>query len=260
MHLPYFQINAFTRETFGGNPAGVCPMEQWLPDTVMQRLAAEHRLSETAFYLQQAEGTYHLRWFSPTMEIDLCGHATLATAHVLWRHAAEQAGEIIFHTRSGPLHVRQEEGRIAMNFPALPATPGEMPADAAEAFACQPLSCARARDLVFMFEDEEQIRNLRPDQARLAAWETFGIIATAPGKDVDFVSRFFAPRVGIPEDPVTGSAHCTLIPYWAGRLNKHVLTARQLSARGGDIFCEALGDRVKIAGEARTYLKGVIEF
>jgi len=259
MHLPYFQINAFTRETFGGNPAGVVPLEDWLPDQTLQLMATEHRFSETAFYVRESPGQYHLRWFTPNLEVDLCGHATLAAAHVLWRHSGEAQPEITFLSRSGPLHVKREQPRLAMNFPARPAQAVEPPADAMAILGAAPRFCAKARDYLFVLESEEQVRNLKPDLDRLAAWDCLGVIVTAPGREVDFVSRFFAPRAGVPEDPVTGSAHCTLIPYWAERLEKKDFSARQLSARGGELFCEALGDRVKIAGEARTYCKGVIE-
>ncbi len=259
MQIPYYQIQAFTHEPFGGNPAGVCALEQWLPDELLQRIATENQFSETAFYVPESPGQYALRWFSPRMEVDLCGHATLAAAHALWHHGGEAQPEITFLTRSGSLHVSREKGRLAMNFPARPAIAFEPPADTALALSAAPEFCGKARDYLFVLKDEEQVRHLRPDLERLAAWDTFGIIVTAPGREVDFVSRFFAPRAGIPEDPVTGSAHCTLIPYWAERLGKKELTARQLSPRGGELFCEALGDRVKIAGQAKTYCQGLIE-
>lgn len=259
MLLPYFHVAAFTNVVFGGNPAGVCRLERWLPDELLQRVARENNLSETAFYLRSASGDYELRWFTPEVEVDLCGHATLATAHVLWTHHGETSDTLSFATRSGPLTVAREGSRLALNFPARPAQPAEMPPDVAQAFSLQPLSCGKARDYLFEFRDEEEVRNLKPDFTRFLAWEGLGVIATAPGREVDFVSRFFAPKAGLAEDPVTGSSHCTLIPFWAQRLGKKILRAKQVSARGGELFCEALGDRVKIAGHAVTYLQGTIE-
>jgi len=211
------------------------------------------------------EGTFRLRWFTPTVEVDLCGHATLAAAHVIWRHDVHSIqpsldDKITFLTQSGPLTVtRNDKGLMTMDFPARPAQRMLPPIDVKEALSAEPLSSWKARDYLFEFADEETVRNLKPDFARLVAWDTFGVIVTAPGHDVDFVSRFFAPRKGVPEDPVTGSAHCTLIPFWAERLGKKVLRARQVSRRGGELFCEWQGDRVKIAGHAVTYMKGVIE-
>jgi PhzF family phenazine biosynthesis protein len=259
MLLPYYQVNAFTRDAFGGNPAGVCLLEEWPPDATLQRMAAEHRLSETAFLVRQAAAHYDLRWFTPATEVDLCGHATLAAAHVLWHHGLEKNYELTFMTLSGPLHVTQEYPNLAMNFPARPPVAMEPPGDVAEALSAKPEFCGKARDYFFVLRDEAEVRELQPDLERLAAWDTFGVIVTARGRHCDFVSRFFAPRAGVPEDPVTGSAHCTLIPYWSERLGRIELSARQLSARGGDLFCEAMGDRVKIAGKARTYFSGTIE-
>lgn len=262
--IPYYHVDAFTSRIFGGNPAGVCRVISGLPDDFLQKIAAENNLSETAFISGPNDGVYGLRWFTPTMEVDLCGHATLAAAHVLWRHETDRKpsveDKVIFHTRSGPLAVtRDDQDLMTMDFPSRPARPVEPPADVVQAFSAQPLSCGKARDYLFEFADEETVRNLQPDFARLAAWDAFGIIVTAPGRDVDFVSRFFAPRAGVPEDPVTGSAHCTLIPFWAERLKKPVLHARQVSARSGELFCEAQGDRVKIAGHAVTYSRGHLE-
>ena len=259
MQIPYFHVDAFTSGIFGGNPAGVCRLERWLPDEVLQRIARENNLSETAFYVRKEDGGYDLRWFTPETEVDLCGHATLATAHVLWKHSGEVLETLAFATKSGPLTVKREGERLALDFPARPAQPAKMPADAAQAFSAEPLSCSKARDYLFEFRDEDEVRQLKPDFARLMGWEGLGVIVTAPGREVDFVSRFFAPKAGLNEDPVTGSSHCTLIPFWAERLGKNVLQARQVSARGGELFCEMLGDRVKIAGQAVTYLRGVIE-
>jgi predicted PhzF superfamily epimerase YddE/YHI9 len=200
-----------------------------------------------------------LRWFSPEIEVDLCGHATLASAHVLWRHAGEKAGTLTFHTKSGALTVTDEFPLMAMNFPARAPIPMKPPANVREVLSVPPRFCGQARDYLFLLESESEVRALRPDIAGIAAWETFGVIVTAPGDKTDFVSRFFVPRAGIAEDPATGSTHCTLVPYWAEKLGRAKLSARQVSARGGEMFCEALGDRVKIAGEARTYFHGAIE-
>ena len=260
MQIPYFHIDAFTDRCFSGNPAGVCPLEAWLPDEMLQAMAAEHQQAETAFTVKDQGGGYSLRWFTPTMEMDLCGHATLAAAHALWRHGYESGHELTFLTRSGSLNVTQENDLLIMNFPARTARRIEPPPEVEEILSGSPLSCWRSRDYLFEFKDEAAVRALRPDLARLAAWnDVLGVIVTAPGREVDFVSRFFAPRAGIPEDRVTGSAHCTLIPFWSERLGKKSLRARQVSPRGGEIFCEALGERVKIAGRATTYLKGTIE-
>lgn len=263
--LPYYHVDAFTSGVFGGNPAGVCRVSPGLPDDLLQKIAAENNLSETAFISGSEDGVYGLRWFTPTMEVDLCGHATLAAAHVLWRHESDikpsVEDKITFHTRSGALIVtRNEKGLMTMDFPARPASPVPPPSDVAQALSAEPISCWKARDYLFEFGDEETIRNLQPDFARLTAWdEAFGVIVTAPGRDVDFVSRFFAPRAGVPEDPVTGSAHCTLIPFWAERLGKTALHARQVSTRGGELFCEARGERVEISGHAVTYTRGYLE-
>jgi PhzF family phenazine biosynthesis protein len=259
MKIPYFHVDAFTRRTFGGNAAGVCPLPEWLPPGTMQQIAAENRHAETAFFVPQGPGEFGLRWFTPTVEIDLCGHATLATAHVLWCHLQEKAERLTFHSKSGPLITTRHEGRIQMDFPSRPAAPAPMPADAKETLGIVPVYCGKARDYLLVLNDEDDVRGIRPDFARIAAWDAFAVIVTAPGRKVDFVSRFFAPGAGVPEDPATGSSHCTLVPYWAERLKKTKLEALQLSDRGAELFCELLGDRVQIGGEAVTYLTGTIE-
>jgi PhzF family phenazine biosynthesis protein len=261
MQVNYYHIDAFTERVFGGNPAGVCRLEDEQPKEILQKIARENNHSETAFFIRKPDGAYDLRWFTPTVEVDLCGHATLAAAHVLWRHEGETGKTITFHTKSGPLTVtRNDQELIAMDFPSRPAQPALSPCDVKLAFPVEPLSCWKARDYLFEFADEETVRTLEPDILRLAGWtDAFGVIVTAPGREVDFVSRFFAPCRGVPEDPVTGSAHCTLVPFWAERLGKAVLQARQVSRRGGELLCEARGDRVLIAGHAVTYLKGVLE-
>jgi len=266
MEAIYYHIDAFTERVFGGNPAGVCCGTHAQPTEILQKITAENNLAETAFISGPEDGIYGLRWFTPTMEVDLCGHATLAAAHVLWRHKTASTpiveDKIVFKTLSGLLTVtRDDKNLMTLDFPARPAEPVEPPLDAKEALSAQPISCWKARDYLFEFRTEGEIRALKPDFARLASWDqAFGVIVTAPGREVDFVSRFFAPRAGVPEDPVTGSAHCTLIPFWVERLRKTVLRARQVSSRGGELFCEAQGDRVKIAGHAVTYSRGVIEF
>jgi len=266
MEAIYYHVDAFTDHVFGGNPAGVCRGIRDLPDEILQKIAAENNLAETAFISGPQNGVYGLRWFTPTMEVDLCGHATLAAAHIMLRHETDIApaveDKIVFKTLSGLLTVtRDDKNLMTLDFPARPPEPVMPPSDAKEALSAQPISCWKARDYLFEFSTEEEVRGLKPDFARLASWDqAFGVIVTAPGREVDFVSRFFAPRAGVPEDPVTGSAHCTLIPFWAERLKKTVLRAQQVSARGGELFCEAQGARVKIAGHAVTYAKGMIEF
>jgi len=257
MKLPLYQVDAFSAQSFGGNPAAVVPLERWLDDRTLQAIASENNLAETAFLVREASG-YRIRWFTPAVEVDLCGHATLAAAHVLFERLEPGLGEVEFASRSGPLRVRHDGQRLALDFPSQPATRREPPAGFAAALGGAPRETLEAMDLMAVFEREEEVRALRPDFRALAACETRGIIATAPGNDVDFVSRFFAPRVGIDEDPVTGSAHCTLVPFWAGRLERRELRARQVSARGGELWCELKGDRVRIAGNAALYLEGTI--
>lgn len=258
MKLPIYQIDAFTDRLFGGNPAAVVTLESWLPDEVMQAVAAENNLAETAF-VGPGERNPRLRWFTPTVEVDLCGHATLATAHVLFTSHFPDRGELAFETRSGVLVVRRQGDQLVLDFPARPGVPVDVGADVAAALGAWPVETWQARDLLVVLEDEDLVRNLRPDIRLIAALDVFAVMVTAAGSDVDFVSRFFAPRAGIPEDPVTGSAHCTLTPYWAARLGRTRLTARQVSRRGGTLECELAGDRVLIAGRCVEYLRGVID-
>ncbi len=257
MQLPLYQIDAFTDRLFGGNPAAVCPLEQWLPDETMQRIAAENNLAETAFLVRKP-GFFELRWFTPELEIDLCGHATLAAAFAIFESLEPKSRRVTFSTRSGMLYVEREAERLAMDFPARPARPIPAPAGLAEALGAPPTAYSASRDVLAVFETEEQVRGLAPDFAALARTDCFAVIATAPGSDCDFVSRFFAPKAGVAEDPVTGSAHCTLVPYWAERLGKTQMFARQVSRRGGELWLELLGERVKMAGHAVLYLKGTI--
>jgi PhzF family phenazine biosynthesis protein len=259
--IPFYQVDAFTSRAFGGNPAAVCPLRAWLPDEVMQAIAAENNLSETAFFAPDASGEgFDLRWFTPVAEVDLCGHATLASAFVLMTELEPARTSVTFATRSGKLPVVREGQLLSMNFPARPPRAIAPPAGFIEALGAQPTAVVMARDLMAVFDDAETVRRLRPDIAKIAALDAYAVSVSAPGTGADagadFVSRFFAPRAGIPEDPVTGSAHCSLIPYWAGRLGRTRLKARQVSARGGDLTCTLRDERVDIAGEAVLTIKG----
>lgn len=262
MHLPLFQIDAFAERVFQGNPAAVCPLEAWLPEALMQAIAAENNLSETAFCVPEGEG-YGLRWFTPLKEIDLCGHATLATAHVLFEHLGFAGAEIVFSTRSGALRVTRAGDRLAMDFPAKAVEPCAAPAALIEGLGRMPLEVYGGRDYLAVFADAAEVRALTPDPRRLAELDRHGVIVTAPGGaedgDVDFVSRFFVPKFGVDEDPVTGSAHCSLTPFWAARLGKATLEARQVSRRGGRLQCTLAGERVILRGRAVTYMAATIE-
>ncbi|MCU0240885.1 MAG: PhzF family phenazine biosynthesis protein [Vicinamibacteria bacterium] len=258
MTIPIYQVDAFTSEVFKGNPAAVCPLESWPSAATLQAIAAENNLAETAFFVPGPD-RYHLRWFTPTVEVDLCGHATLAAAFVIFERLGHPSPEIEFDSLGGLLRVTRQDGRLYLDFPARPP---KMPLSIdglAAALGAQPREVGASRDILALFDQEEDVRALSPDMARLAALDQ-AVIATAPGQDCDFVSRFFAPNFGIPEDPVTGSSHCTLIPYWAQRLGKTTLHARQVSQRGGELFCEAHGERVSIGGHAVFYLEGTIRW
>lgn len=257
MRLSLYQVDAFTSRVFGGNPAAVVPLESWLPDATLQAIALENNLSETAFFVREPQG-WHLRWFTPMQEVDLCGHATVAAAFVLFNHVQPGLERVEFASRSGPLVVTREGGWLVLDFPSRPPRPVAAPPGLIEALGARPSEVLTSRDVVAVFDTEAQVRALRPDMARVAALDTFAVTVTAPGTDVDFVSRFFAPRAGVPEDPVTGSAHCSLIPYWSKRLGKTRLTARQVSARVGELRCEDRNERVHIAGQAVLYLTGSI--
>lgn len=265
MTIPFFWVDAFAEKPFAGNPAAVCPLDHWPDDALLQRMAWQHGLSETAFVVQTGPARFHLRWFTPTVEVDLCGHATLATAHVLFNERKLAVDELTFDSRSGPLLVRRAEaGRIELNFPSTPPEVDADPQLAQEleaALGVRPAWIGRNRfDKLVLLTDPAAVRALRPDFARLAAIRSRGVIVTAQGDDgCDFISRFFAPQSGVPEDPVTGSAHCALIPFWAARLGRNSLHARQVSARGGEIWCRLAGDRVTMAGHAVTYLQGTVK-
>ena len=257
MKLPLYQVDAFTSRLFGGNPAAVVLLDEWLPDEVLAAIAAENNLSETAFVLPRPD-IVPLRWFTPAVEVDLCGHATLGSAQVLFRHVFPALDRLTFDTKSGHLMVTKNGDLLSMDFPARPGKEVAVTDDLAAALGRRPGAAYRARDLMAVFGSAREVRDLQPDFQRIAALDAFAVMVTAPGDGVDFVSRFFAPAKGIPEDPVTGSAHCTLIPYWAARLGKTELTARQLSRRGGELYCRLRGERVDIAGRAVEYLKGEI--
>ncbi len=264
MQIPLWQVDAFTGRPFGGNPAAVCPLETWLPDETMQAIAAENNLAETAFFVRRPDGDdLDLRWFTPRTEVDLCGHATLASAWVLMREIDPSRTRVVFHTKSGPLTVVRRGDELAMDLPARPPAPIETPAALTSALGKRPASTLRARDLVAVFAQAEEVRALVPDMGAIEALEgVFAVCATAPGTgadaDVDFVSRFFAPAKGVAEDPVTGSAHSTLVPYWAERLGKKTLRARQVSARVGELGCALEGERVVLTGRAVVVLRGTM--
>lgn len=299
MNILFVQVDAFTSELFRGNPAGVCPLDSWLPEEIMQSIATENNLAETAFFVPVSEGTsptdtdavpnpasagdpeaavpwYEIRWFTPEMEVDLCGHATLASGYVVLTHLNPDAQQVKFLSRSGPLIVERrkdpagskkggDSGLFSMLFPSRPGAPYGGPSynDLEDIIAAlggekRPMETYKARDYMLVYSSEEEVRALRPDFAALEKTGTFGVIATAPGNSCDFVSRFFAPGAGIPEDPVTGSAHCTLVPYWSERLEKKELSARQISARGGEILCEDLEGTVRLTGRAVLFLDGII--
>ncbi len=258
MMIRYFQVNAFTSQRFGGNPAGVCPLESWLPDALLQKIAAENNLSETAFFVREGDH-FHLRWMTPTTEVDLCGHATLATAHVLFSEVGEKSAQVKFRTLSGNLSAARHGDLIKLDFPSRPPQPCAFPAKLEQALGRAPAVVLKSRDYFAVFESAEEVRGLAPDMKLVAELDSLGLIVTAPGIDCDFVSRFFAPQAGVPEDPVTGSAHCSLIPYWSQRLGKTELFARQISRRGGELFCRDLGERVAIGGRATVYVRGELD-
>ncbi|MEJ2048414.1 MAG: PhzF family phenazine biosynthesis protein [Calditrichota bacterium] len=257
MELPLYQVDAFTNKVFGGNPAAVCPMDKWLDDKILQSIAAENNLSETAFFVKN-KNEYQLRWFTPKIEVDLCGHATLASAYVIFNYINPQLNKIIFQTQSGHLSVEMENDLISMDFPSRKPVPVDTPAQLVKGLGIKPIKVTKSRDYFAIFDNEDQIKKINPDFAELNKLDSLGVGITAPGREVDFVSRFFAPKVGIPEDPVTGSAHSSLIPYWAERLNKNTLSALQLSNRIGILLCQNKVDRVIIAGKAVTYAIGKI--
>jgi PhzF family phenazine biosynthesis protein len=258
MRIPYYHVDAFARERFHGNPAGVCLLETWLPDETLLGIAAENRHSETAFVMPHGAG-YELRWFTPHVEVSLCGHGTLAAGHVLLGELGRPGPTLRFTSKSGLLTVTREGDLLWLDFPARQTAPCPAPEALLRGLGAQPLEVHRARSYLALFATPADVLALQPDMDALSELDASAVIVTAPGEDVDFVSRFFAPKIGIPEDPVTGSAHCTLAPFWSARLGKRQLHARQLAARGGELWCEDGGERVRIGGQAVTYLRGEIE-
>src|ERR1700733_7054729 len=261
MAIPYYHVDSFTGELFAGNPAGVCILPAFPADSILQKITTENRHSNTAFVVPRADGDFDLRWFTPKIEDDLCGHATLASAYVL-EVRKHNTWPIRFHTRSGMLTVTRNQDTFEMDFPAMPARPSETPPGLLPALGLKTALVTKSRDYLVVVDQAEQVRALSPDFSALAKLDIgiSGAIVTAPGEgDVDYVCRFFAPSIGINEDPATGSIHCTLAPYWAERLGKETFRAQQLSARGGCVQCTLGSDRVKIAGKAHLYLHGTIE-
>lgn len=257
MRIKQYQVDAFTTRIFGGNPAAVCALDTWLEDNLLQAIAAENNLSETAFFVKTKNG-FHLRWFTPVAEVNLCGHATLATAHVIFEILGYTGQTIIFETLSGNLCVEQKGALLVMDFPSVPPLPCVPPSALLAGLGQHPIEVLAADDYLVVFDNEDTVHSIKPDFAQLAELDLRGVIVTARGEEVDFVSRFFAPKLGIPEDPVCGSAHCVLTPYWSAKLSKQVLTARQVSKRGGDIQCELKGNRVALAGHAVTFMEAEI--
>ncbi|MEL6498118.1 MAG: PhzF family phenazine biosynthesis protein [Planctomycetota bacterium] len=261
MPLKYFQIDAFAGEIFRGNPAGVVPLDSWPSDDVLQSMASEHNLSETAFFVPEEGGAadFRLRWMTPRSEVDLCGHATLAAAHVLFRHLGWSGTDVRFSSRSGLLTVRRDGEKYELDFPALPLEPSEVSDAIVNSLGTRPREVFAGMDLVCVFANEDEVRALRPDFAALGLIDGVrAVAATARGTDYDFVSRLFAPAVGIDEDPVTGSLHCMLAPLWSERLGRDRLRAWQASDRGGEIVCTVVDGRVLLSGGAATYLEGTI--
>ena len=255
---PIYQVDAFTNELFGGNPAAVVPLQDWLPTEVMQQIALENNLSETAFIVDEGEH-YHIRWFTPKVEVDLCGHATLASASVIFDQLNYPGDQLRFQSRSGFLEVRKEDSFLVMDFPADPPHPTGPPVGMLEALGIETAEVFKGNtDYMGVVEHESAVARAQPDFAKLGTVEARGVILTAPGEEVDFVSRFFAPGTGINEDPVTGSAHCTLTPYWSQRLQKKTMQARQISERGGALQCTLQDHRVILRGQAVLYLTGQI--
>jgi len=257
--MKIFQIDAFARKHFEGNPASICPLEEWISSTEMQKIAEENNQAETCFFVPKGD-QFEIRWFTPAVEVDLCGHATLAAAHVLFQHYSYQKQVIVFNSpRSGELKVRKEDKNLVLNFPADSYKEVELNDSLLRCFDRKPVSACKGKtDYMLIFQNEDDILSVKPDLAMIAKLPARGIIITARGKEVDFVSRFFAPQSGINEDPVTGSAHTTLVPYWHAQTGKKEFNAIQLSSRRGYLTCTWLGDRVEISGQACTYMVGDI--
>ena len=257
MDLSIYQIDAFSSCVFEGNPAAVCPLDEWLPDETMQSIAEENNLSETAFFVPKDDG-FHIRWFTPASEVDLCGHATLGSAYVLFNILGYKNEAIQFDSKSGVLVVTKQDDWLTLDFPKQPPVYCETPKEIVEAFNKEPIECMMSEDIIAVFENEIDIESANPDFEQLKKLDSRGVIITAKSMRYDFVARFFAPKYGIPEDPVTGSAYTQLAPYWASKLGKQKFKAKQLSSRGGELYCEILGDRVLISGKATKYMEGKI--
>lgn len=259
MKLTIYQVDAFTGKVFGGNPAAVIPLQAWPEDRLMQKIAMENNLSETAFFVKTDDG-YHLRWFTPQNEIDLCGHATLASAYVIKNFLEPHVQEILFTTQvAGTLKASVKEGLYTLDFPARVPEPSDIPSDLLESLGVTAVvEVLKSRDYFVVLPNEEAVQNLEPDFSLMKELDAFGVIATAKGHSVDAVSRCFFPKAGIPEDPVTGSAHCNIVPYWSQKLGKKELSCKQLSQRGGDLLCELKEDRVLMSGKCVLYMTGEI--
>ena len=267
MKISIYQIDAFTDKAFSGNPAAVCPLEEWLPESVMQKIANEMNLSETAFFVPKlgTHGEYDLRWFTPTVEVDLCGHATLASGHVVLNHLSKDLERVTFHTRSGALGVDNRNGLLELDFPSNPPTvdtESDEISAVSTALGATPIEVLHANTTVAVFEKESDVAALRPDFAAVAQLQYPWLAATAPADEpeYDFVSRFFVPTAGVNEDPATGSSHTILMPYWSKRLGSNRLVGRQISTRGGTMYCELVGDRVKITGNVVEIMTGELNF
>jgi PhzF family phenazine biosynthesis protein len=257
MQIEIYQVDAFAEKVFTGNPAAVCPLDAWIEDDLLQKIAQANNLSETAFFVPQQD-KYHLRWFTPSHEVDLCGHATLAAAHVLFSHLDYQQGEICFTTKSGDLFVSKTSNGLKMDFPASMPKPVASPDNLLLGLGINSKAVLAAFDYFIELEDEQAVKTLKPDLALWKRLDLRGVVVTAPGANVDFVSRCFFPKLNVDEDPVTGSAHCELAPYWAKKLNKSSLVAKQLSQRTGQVECQVSGDRVFLIGKAVDYMCGKI--
>lgn len=258
MENKIYIVDAFTDEVFKGNPAAVCPLEDWLPDELMQKIAMENNLSETAFFIK--DDGYKLRWFTPEYEIELCGHGTLAASHIIFNYIEPNLNTIEFNTMSGIIRVERDINKISMEFPVIEGNRIEVMPEIIEALGVIPIEMYSGRNLMVVLNDEEDVKYLQPNMEILKTLDYHGVIVTAKGKAVDFVSRFFIPNSVISEDPVTGSAHCTMAPYWAKRLKKSSLTAKQLSKRGGIVYCTLENDKVLLSGKSKLYLEGCITF
>jgi PhzF family phenazine biosynthesis protein len=258
MELTLYQIDAFASKPFEGNPAAVCPLDEWLPDKIMQSIAQENNLSETAFFIPTGDG-FHIRWFTPTCEVDLCGHATLAAAYVLFNILGHKSDKIKFNSKSGMLAVTKDDERLVMDFPAQPPVLCDIPKEIVEAFDVAPIECLKSEDFIVVFKNEIDIESANPDFEQLKKLDLRGVIITAKSSRYDFIARFFAPKYGVPEDPVTGSAYTQLAPYWASKIGPKRFSVKQVSSRGGELSCEIVDDRVLISGKAIKYLEGKIK-